>query len=176
MLMMARSAAGRSGGLRFPWRRALSTGTGSGPGTGMGWFESLVPVRDSLPDVRGLPVVTSSWQCLEQLDLAVWEHARWTGRGLHHAREALKEDYDCPLAHSMLALHQLSRGGAAATHPEVIASLRQTRKLLDAGCGEDREMVPSPVVQCPRFATHRLPPAALRPPGACGRHRGMGGR
>ena len=72
-----------------------------------GWFDFPVPIRESLPDVRGLPVVTSSWKCLEQLDLAVWEHARWSGDVVLRLKEALAADPDCALAHIFVSLRLL---------------------------------------------------------------------
>lgn len=93
-------------------------------------------------------MVTSSWKCLEHLDMAVWDYARWSGDVLESARAAAAADPDCVLAHCVLALQLLAHGGAAATHPEVLAAMRANRRLLKLSCpGAEREAVHAAAVE-----------------------------
>jgi hypothetical protein len=41
--------------------------------------QALAARKESLPDARGLPVATSSWDCVEKVDIATWDLARWAG-------------------------------------------------------------------------------------------------
>ena len=109
---------------------------------------ALTARRESYPDIRGLPVATSSWQCMEHLDMAVWDYARWSGDVLGSARAAAHADPGCVLAHCVIALQLLAHGGAAAAHPEVLAAMRANRRLLTHACpGAEREAVHASAIE-----------------------------
>ena len=83
--------------------------------------------------------MVGSWDCLEQLDLAIWDLARWTGDPVERAREALEHDPYCVLAHCVLALQLLAHVGAAPTHPRLLEAMQTARLALAAGLGGPRE-------------------------------------
>ena len=56
------------------------------------WAQALASRKESLPDARGIPVATSSWDCVEKLDIATWDLARWTGDVPHTCSLALAVD------------------------------------------------------------------------------------
>jgi len=56
------------------------------------WAQALASRKESLPDARGIPVATSSWECVEKLDIATWDLARWTGDVPHTCGLALAVD------------------------------------------------------------------------------------
>lgn len=95
------------------------------------WSGSLVGRRESLNDVRGLPIATGSWDCVEKFDLAVSLYSRWNGNVVESATLASDHDPLCVLPHCVRAAYLLAHGGASATHPEVLLDFPLLHFLFD---------------------------------------------
>eukprot|EP00752_Nemacystus_decipiens_P009858 g8795.t1 len=83
----------------------------------------------TLPDVCGLPVVTSSWKAIKSLDDAYTEYANLSGDPYQRTQEALEHDPSCVMAHCLRGLlAALSQSDPAA----VAACLAAAERELEA--------------------------------------------
>ncbi|CAM9228679.1 unnamed protein product [Scytosiphon promiscuus] len=102
----------------------------------------------TLPDVCGLPVVTSSWKAIKSLDEAYTEYANLSGDPYQRTLEALEHDPSCVLAHCLrgllTALGQSDPAAVAACLADAerelqAAALLDTVASIGTGGGEQEE-------------------------------------
>ncbi|CAN0041415.1 unnamed protein product [Ectocarpus sp. 4 AP-2014] len=96
-------------------------------------------LASTLPDVCGLPVVTTSWQAIKSLDDAYTEYANLSGDPFLRTQEALEHDSSCVMAHCFRGLlAALSQSDPPAVAGCLAAAERGLQlQGIDVGDGDD---------------------------------------
>ncbi|CAM9988490.1 unnamed protein product [Choristocarpus tenellus] len=100
-------------------------------------LRSSVNADSFLPDVCGLPVMTSSWDAIKSLDKAYMEYANGTGDPYKHALKALDADSSCIMAHCIRGLLAATTGENPVAVTDALAAAKAHLPPLE-GQGRDK--------------------------------------